>query len=1162
MRKYCWAALLVALLLLSVTGCEESGPDEGPAPTPGVVEPADPEKPQAEPVSTEEVHEAYRVILQKMVLDYGPPKVEYSSDDDPAQVVIAELLDLTGDGQEELFVVYRSSEQQFSAIYTCQDGEAVCLWQGKDTSSDWRVARTGDTVCIFPTITYRQWFHGLYVIQDGKFVNLWVWDDSNWTEEERAWFEANGGLDNINSENTAYVNLCLRRIGLSLDDEWEDLAYITTGDSTPDVFHSEEEMIAAYQEVADRCRANLEALGVRMPKPKVSAQTLLTDLAYYGDRSRCKMDRQMAEAYAKAIESMPLEDDSHPDRVFEAVLVDLAGDGMPVLMMASLPKVEGNDNGWLYMNSVWDYENGKANKVVYSDTLPVTDSRWMGGEIVSRNGVNYFHFYQDAGSSSSLPADQYYAASNGKLTLAHTCVTYHAGVTETGELDTENKLLWQLPPDALETYAKAGEETLEGFLENGWKFSGSPQDIFLILWDGKPISEVDIREKWEFTPEKHFWERWVFDLPTTPRAQAVELLRQYAQVAGRPSYDFPEVSVLLGEKQLSEILALLGIDGEIGEIYQIGEDLYYVVVYVDGNVSGCGLVKETLAGEGTKFRLVSADETPATQEALEAAALEDQTISNITLDYNQAGEDKTAYLEEALSGLDGTVPNDAAKGALAGYVESAVAESGATTVKCRKNGVAITGKTVRESLSRAEETYTQMTETLGDVALNKEITIILRVVCTGLDQGEPIQVAFDPSILEELGEANQVQVLLGDGQHSVSVTAATLAALCQQHGGVVVQLQKTGEGVYTITFLTPEGETLERLPESLTFTLPADGETATILATYTGGADNWGGQYDPVNGALSFATPYTGTYEIADNAAAIRDIAECDPETAAAIRFMVSKGYFSLEDGEKFDPDGNLDRYDFSEALVRMFFALDRSLETTFSDVPTDSPYYPYVASGEQEAIIEGFEDGTFRGEAEVLREQVIALCSRTLAEKKGYSYPSDPASYLTFDDAGSIANWAKETTALAVRETLIEGGGSLGPKEAISRGEAALILYRLFMLLYETPQAALTVDTGGDGSMTPVVAGGAAVLVLAGAGTAVLWKRKSAAKADAPSTDEAPDSPAQTTEDGEEASASTEESTPTEEPSEPAPEPGEEAAPDAPPAETAPASEEGPVQP
>lgn len=212
------------------------------------------------------------------------------------------------------------------------------------------------------------------------------------------------------------------------------------------------------------------------------------------------------------------------------------------------------------------------------------------------------------------------------------------------------------------------------------------------------------------------------------------------------------------------------------------------------------------------------------------------------------------------------------------------------------------------------------------------------------------------------------------------------------------------DGKYIISLFDGEQNPLDKLSESLTFTLPAESETATVLASYEGGSDNWGGQFDAINQTIEFSTPYSGTYEVIENAAEIVDLADCDEQTAAAIRFMISKGYFSVDDAGDFDPNDTLNRYTFAEALVRMFFPLDRSLTTSFTDVPQDSPYYTYVASGEQDDTIEGFEDGTFRGETDMLREQVIALCSRTLADKKWYIYPADPSAYLTFADADAIA--------------------------------------------------------------------------------------------------------------------------------------------------------------
>jgi hypothetical protein len=223
--------------------------------------------------------------------------------------------------------------------------------------------------------------------------------------------------------------------------------------------------------------------------------------------------------------------------------------------------------------------------------------------------------------------------------------------------------------------------------------------------------------------------------------------------------------------------------------------------------------------------------------------------------------------------------------------------------------------------------------------------------------------------------------------------------------------------------------------------------TINYLIDHSGGSDNWGGQYDKANGAIEFSTRFSGQYEVLENEIIISDIGNLPERQQQAIRFMISKGYFTLND-DLFQPDKSLTRYDFTKALVGMFFALDRELNTSFSDVTEESPYYDYVASAEKDSIVEGYNDQTFRGDLNISKEQVIALCARTLAEKKGYTYPENLDDYLTFTDKDEISEWAKADIALAVREGLISGIGSLSPKDDINRGESAEMLYKLFMLL------------------------------------------------------------------------------------------------------------------
>jgi hypothetical protein len=159
--------------------------------------------------------------------------------------------------------------------------------------------------------------------------------------------------------------------------------------------------------------------------------------------------------------------------------------------------------------------------------------------------------------------------------------------------------------------------------------------------------------------------------------------------------------------------------------------------------------------------------------------------------------------------------------------------------------------------------------------------------------------------------------------------------------------------------------------------------------------------------------------------------------------------------------DLDLTKYDFITALVKMFFALDRETVTSFSDVPPDSEYYAYVSSAEAGNIAKGNGYGEFEGDKSISPEEVVALCARTLAEKKGYSYPEDPGEYLHFKDDVEIDDWARQDLALAVREGLIPGDGTLSPDGEMTRAESALILYKLFMLLYETSPLAFDLDSG-----------------------------------------------------------------------------------------------------
>ena len=139
---------------------------------------------------------------------------------------------------------------------------------------------------------------------------------------------------------------------------------------------------------------------------------------------------------------------------------------------------------------------------------------------------------------------------------------------------------------------------------------------------------------------------------------------------------------------------------------------------------------------------------------------------------------------------------------------------------------------------------------------------------------------------------------------------------------------------------------------------------------------------------------------------------------------------------------------------------------------------------------MDGFKDGTFGGDKNMTVEQMLSVAAYTLIEEKGYEAPANVDAYLTsFADADEIGNWAKQQVALTVRDGLMDRGGELDPQSDITREQAALILYRLFLLLYEVSPVAMELPaSGGFGGGAVAAVGGLAVV---GAGAAFFLKKK-----------------------------------------------------------------------
>ncbi|WP_240418512.1 S-layer homology domain-containing protein [Paenibacillus periandrae] len=152
-----------------------------------------------------------------------------------------------------------------------------------------------------------------------------------------------------------------------------------------------------------------------------------------------------------------------------------------------------------------------------------------------------------------------------------------------------------------------------------------------------------------------------------------------------------------------------------------------------------------------------------------------------------------------------------------------------------------------------------------------------------------------------------------------------------------------------------------------------------------------------------------------------------------------------------FSPDRNITRSEFAiMSAMGMGLMGQESAQNTFHDVDSTAWYRAGVSVVSEFGIVEGYEDGTFRGEQQITREQGIAMVARAYnlikPQSTAMSQTEIAAALLVYGDAADISDWAREIVARMVRDGIVEGSASklLKPKDSITRAEAAALIERM----------------------------------------------------------------------------------------------------------------------
>ena len=327
------------------------------------------------------------------------------------------------------------------------------------------------------------------------------------------------------------------------------------------------------------------------------------------------------------------------------------------------------------------------------------------------------------------------------------------------------------------------------------------------------------------------------------------------------------------------------------------------------------------------------------------------------------------------------------------------------------------------------------TEVPGDVWE----TIAGRDVTVVLDMGGDVSWTVDGNDVPTATHFADMD--FGVDRNTTGIDVDVINAITGQLSSVQITLAHDGEFGFTLTLTAPLGkenagywanlyhydENAKTLNYETSGEIQKDG-TASLKMTHAS-------QYAIVIDDKSHVLPFTDLgegqwYESAVRYAYTHDIMEGMNETT-------------------FSPNTSLTRAEAVQVLYNLEGRPAVSGNAAFPDL-VEKWYKPAIAWAEQTGVVDGYEDGTFRPENAVTRQE-FAQMLYNYAKYKGYDLTAQ-GDLSQFPDSGSVADWAEAAMSWANGNKLINGhdDGTIDAAGTATRAQAASILMRFDQNLVE----------------------------------------------------------------------------------------------------------------
>ncbi|MGO4548843.1 S-layer homology domain-containing protein [Paenibacillus sp. 2TAB23] len=159
-----------------------------------------------------------------------------------------------------------------------------------------------------------------------------------------------------------------------------------------------------------------------------------------------------------------------------------------------------------------------------------------------------------------------------------------------------------------------------------------------------------------------------------------------------------------------------------------------------------------------------------------------------------------------------------------------------------------------------------------------------------------------------------------------------------------------------------------------------------------------------------------------------------------AIHKLADKNILGGFPDGSFKPDKQMSRAEFMAVMYRLLDLNTAAGESSFEDVPAAAWYSQYVKGLYEAGVVTGFQDGSFKPNLEMTREEAFVILYRALGDQW---IQTTGTSTQAFTDLSGVSSWAKEAVEALTKAGIIAGyeDGTIRPKDKITRAEIATIV-------------------------------------------------------------------------------------------------------------------------